>query len=141
MRDDSLMAAALEVRRQVMGDGFVDKVLGEGTSGTAIFQEYVTLNAWSLWTRDVLARRERSIITLGMTAASGCMDAFERHAAGARRTGLLSDAELDEVVLHILAYCGAPIGVAAHDSLRTVRRQAAEASNAAPHTRSAHDND
>ena len=68
--DDSLYAAGLEVRRQVLGDDYVDRALAAVTPLTAPFQEFITRSAWgSVWTRDTLDRRTRSCITLALLTA------------------------------------------------------------------------
>ena len=56
--------------------------------------------------------RDRSLLVLAMTAALGRMDEFKLHAGTAPRTGV-TDAELDELLFQIAAYCGAPAGVSA----------------------------
>ena len=60
-----------------------------------------------------------------MTAALGRMEEFRLHAAAKDRTGV-TDAELDELLFQVAAYCGAPAGNAAKRALLAVRAEQAE---------------
>jgi 4-carboxymuconolactone decarboxylase len=43
----------VEVRRQVMGDAFVDRALGNATEFTQPLQDFVNEHAWgSVWSRE-----------------------------------------------------------------------------------------
>ena len=57
-----------------------------------------------------------------MTAALGRMEEFRLHAASTPQTGV-TDAEVDELLFQIAAYCGAPAGIAARRSLLAVRAE------------------
>lgn len=62
--DDKRFEAGIQVRREVMGDAFVDAALERnvGSDGEAL-QKHVTETVWgSVWTRDGLARRDRSLL-------------------------------------------------------------------------------
>jgi 4-carboxymuconolactone decarboxylase len=77
--------------------------------------------AWGVWAREgALSTRDRSLLVLAMTAALGRMDEFSLHATASPRAGV-SDAELDELLFQIAAYCGAPAAVSARRALRAVR--------------------
>ena len=55
----------LEMRRQVMGDEFVDRALGNATDFTQPLQDFVNEHAWgAVWNRDGLPLKTRSLITL-----------------------------------------------------------------------------
>ena len=62
-----------QVRRQVMGDAFVDRALGNASEFTQPLQDFVNEHAWGgVWTRGVLERKTRSLITLSaLTVAVG----------------------------------------------------------------------
>ena len=75
------------------------------------FQELVTEYCWGVcWGSDVLSKKERSILNLGMLAALGRMHEFELHFKGAVRNGLTAE-QLKEVLTQIAVYCGIPAGV------------------------------
>ena len=118
--DDDLYAAGLEVRRQVLGDDYVDRALTAVTSLTAPFQDYITRAAWgSVWTRDKLDRRTRSCITLALLTALRCEDELALHVRAARRNGLTPE-EITEVLLHTAVYAGIPAANAAMAVARTL---------------------
>jgi 4-carboxymuconolactone decarboxylase len=50
------------------------------------------------------------------------MDEFRLHVSARSRTGV-TDAEVDELLFQIAAYCGAPAGVAARRALLDVRAE------------------
>lgn len=116
------LAAAMAERRAVLSDEYVERSLADHSPGAAEWQEYVTRLAWGTWARGILPRRERSILVLAVTAALGRMEEFRLHLTGARRNGI-SDEEIDEVVMQIAAYAGAPAGVAARRSVTAFRRE------------------
>jgi 4-carboxymuconolactone decarboxylase len=105
---DELHDAGMEVRRAVLGDAHVDRAIESTTDFTAPFQELITNTAWgSVWTRDGLARRERSMITLAVLAALHCDDELALHVRAALRNGVTAE-EIREVLLHTSVYAGVP---------------------------------
>jgi 3-oxoadipate enol-lactonase/4-carboxymuconolactone decarboxylase len=98
----------LRVRREVLGDDYVDAALERTTGFTADFQDLITRYAWGeIWTRPGLDRRTRSAITLTALVAQGRLEELELHVAAALRNGLGAD-EIKEVLLHSAIYCGVP---------------------------------
>jgi 4-carboxymuconolactone decarboxylase len=105
---DDLHDAGMEVRRAVLGDAHVDRAIANTTDFSAPFQEFITEMAWgSVWTRDGLARRERSMITLAVLCTLRAEDELELHVRAALRNGLTAD-EIREVLLHTSVYAGVP---------------------------------
>jgi len=115
---------ARAMRRAVLGDAYVDSQTADTDPVLAEFQDYLTASAWGVWTRGVLSTRDRSLLVLAMTAALGRMDEFRLH-AGARSRAGVSDAELDELLFQIAAYCGGPAGLSAKRALQEVRAEPA----------------
>jgi 4-carboxymuconolactone decarboxylase len=116
---------ALALRRAMLGDEYVDSQKAEDNPTLAEFQEFITSTAWGVWTRGgPLSTRDRALIVLAMTAALGRMEEFRLHTSSRSRTGV-TDAELDELLFQIAAYCGAPAGISAKRVVVSVR--AAEA--------------
>lgn len=112
--------AGLAVRREVMGDEFVDKAFDAVTDFTQPLQEFVTANCWgSTWTRDALPRKTRSLVTIAMLAALKASTELKGHVRGALRNGC-SVEEIQEVLLHAAVYCGAPASVEAFRSAKEV---------------------
>lgn len=118
MTDDARDAGAA-VRREVLGDGHVDRSLANTTPFTADFQDFVVRCAWGeIWTRPGLDRRTRSVVTLTALVAQGHWEELELHLRGARRNGL-GDSEIAEVLLQCAVYCGVP---AANHAFAIARR-------------------
>jgi 4-carboxymuconolactone decarboxylase len=126
--DSYALEAARAKRRAVLGDEYVDAQTGASGGDDpgptmAELQDFITSTAWGPWTRvGALSTRDRSLLVLAMTAALGRMDEFRLHAGARSRTGV-TDAELDELLFQIAAYCGAPAGVAAKRAVLDVRSQ------------------
>ena len=106
--DDERRAAGMRTRREVLGDAWVDRAVANTTPFTADFQDFITRVAWGdLWQRPGLARRERSMLTLAITAALRHWDEFALHVRAAVRNGL-TEAEVAEVLQHAAVYAGVP---------------------------------
>jgi 4-carboxymuconolactone decarboxylase len=108
----------LKIRREVLGDEYVDQAMKNLWKYSADFQELVTEVVWGgVWSRSGLTRRERSLITLGIIAALNRPE-LELHTRGALRNGC-SVKEIKEVFMHVGVYCGAPAGL---ECFRAARR-------------------
>lgn len=105
---DPLHDAGMAVRREVLGDEYVDAAAERTTELTAAFQDIITRFAWgSVWTRDGLDRRMRSAITLAVLTAIGQEQELALHVRAARTNGL-TDQEIGEILLHTAVYAGVP---------------------------------
>ncbi|WNM31886.1 carboxymuconolactone decarboxylase family protein [Streptomyces sp. Li-HN-5-11] len=119
MYDGEWRRAAGAARAEVLGDDGTR--LPPGDPVPAEFQDYLVSVAWGAWARGgPLSHRDRSLLVLAMTAALGRMDEFRLHLGAAPRAGV-SDAEVDELLFQIAAYCGAPAGNSARAAVREVR--------------------
>lgn len=108
----------LKVRREVMGDAYVDKALNAATEFTKPLQELVTANAWGeVWVRDGLSKQTRSLITIATLAALKASTELKGHVRGALRNGCTVE-EIQEVLLHSAVYCGMPSGIEAFRSAK-----------------------
>ncbi len=100
--------AGMKVRREVLGDAHVDRATSAATDVTRDFQELITRYAWGgIWTRDGLARRERSIVVLTALVAGRHFEELELHLRAALANGLTRE-EIVEVLLQTAVYCGVP---------------------------------
>ena len=121
MDETEALRSAYAKRRSVLGDEYVDAATSDQDSAAAEFQDYLTSTAWGVWAREgALSTRDRSLLVLAITAAQGRMEEFRLHAGAAPRAGV-SDAEVDELLFHIVGYCGAPAGVSARRVVRELR--------------------
>jgi len=119
------LRAARAMRRAMLGDAYVDRVTADPDPVAAEFQDYLTSMAWGVWTRGgALTTRDRSLLVMAMTAALGRMEEFRLHAGSTAQTGV-TDAEIDELLFQIAAYCGAPAGVSARREIQAMRAERA----------------
>ena len=108
----------LEVRREVLGDEYVDKALNDVDDFNRPMQDLVTEYCWgTIWTRDGLPRKIRSLLNLGMLTALNRPHEIRAHVVGALNNGC-TRAEIMETFLQAAIYCGVPAGI---DSFRTAR--------------------
>lgn len=113
----------LRMRKQVMGDAFVEKAFAGVDSFTAPLQEFVTRNAWgTVWCRDGLDLKTRSLMTLSMLTALGRAHEIKGHVRGAVNNGV-SAKEIQEVLLHASVYCGMPLAIDAFRSAHEVLKE------------------
>jgi 4-carboxymuconolactone decarboxylase len=118
---DQQFEDGLRMRKQVMGEAFVEKAFSNVNEFTGPLQEFVTRQAWgTVWQRDGLDLKTRSLITLSMLTALGRAQELRGHVRGAINNGA-SMKEIQEVLLHASVYCGMPLAVdafrAAHEVL------------------------
>ena len=110
----------MKIRREVLGDEYVDRALATVDEFTREFQQMVTEHAWgAIWSRPGLAKKQRSLINLAMLAALNRPEEFELHFRGALNNGCTLE-ELKETLLQIAVYCGMPAGVSAFRIARKV---------------------
>lgn len=105
---DARYDQGLAVRREVLGDRYVEQAAARTTDLTRDFQTLVTEFAWgTIWARPGLDRRSRSMITLTALIARGRDEELALHIRAALRNGLSRD-EIKEVLLQTAVYCGVP---------------------------------
>jgi 4-carboxymuconolactone decarboxylase len=61
-----------------------------------------------VWTREELSIRERRLITIGIAASQGQSDLLRLQFEAAKANGELTQAQIDEIVVHIAYYAGWP---------------------------------
>lgn len=98
----------MKVRRAVLGDAHVDRAEASRSDFDAPFQSLITESAWgTVWASDRISRRERSMLTLALLAATGNFDEIPMHIRATARTGATSD-DVMEAFLHVAIYAGVP---------------------------------
>ena len=121
--DETLRKEGEAVRRRVLGDDYVDRATAGADAFSAPLQDLLNEYCWGLgWTDDGLDLKQRSLLNLGMLAASNRMHEFGIHFRGAMRSGL-SGRELQAALLQIAIYCGVPAGVEACRVARAIRAE------------------
>lgn len=123
--DEALRKKGEGVRRHVLGDDYVDRAMAAADAFSKPLQDMLNEYCWGMaWTDDSLDLRQRSLLNLGMLAASNRMHEFGLHFRGAVRNGL-TDKELQAALVQIAVYCGVPAGVEAFRVVRAVRAEMA----------------
>ncbi|KZZ48594.1 4-carboxymuconolactone decarboxylase [Thalassolituus sp. HI0120] len=108
----------LQVRCEVMGEAFVNKAMDNTSAYMEPVQQWINEHAWgSVWQREGLDRKTRSLVTVGMLAALKASTEIKGHIQGALNNGATPE-EIREVLLHSAVYCGAP---AAQEALRAAK--------------------
>ncbi len=103
----------MAVRREVLGDEYVDRAIEASTAFNKPLQDLVTENCWGeIWTRDVIPKKVRSLITIATLAALKAPIELKAHVRGALRNGCTEE-EIQEVLLQSTVYCGVPAGIEA----------------------------
>ena len=121
MTESQLFERGLDKRREVLGERVRRRKPERERRFMMAFQRAVTELAWGwAWSRPGLDAKTRSMINLAMLTALGRFDELGIYVKGALRTGVTVE-EIQEVLLHAIAYCGTPAGrqafLAAHRTL------------------------
>jgi len=120
MADETLYNNGMKVRRQVLGDTYVDNATANIDDFNREFQRIVTQYCWGeVWTRQVLTNKQRSLNNLGIIAALNRAAEFEMHVRGALRNGCTPD-EIRDTLIQVAIYAGIPAGVEAFRIARKV---------------------
>jgi len=98
----------LKIRKEVLGEDYVDNALAKTDSFNQDFQEMLTEYCWGgSWGRGVLSKQQRSLNNLCMLSALNRPAEFKLHFRGALKNGCSLD-------------CGMPAGVEAFRLAREV---------------------
>ena len=83
-----LFEKGLKVRKEVLGEDYVERSLKNANGFTMALQEFVTEVAWGrAWAESSLTRKQQSLNNLCMLAALNRAPEFELHFRGALRNG------------------------------------------------------
>ncbi len=116
-------SSGLKIRKEVLGEAYVEKALKNVDDFDRPMQDLVTEYCWgTIWARDGLPRKTRSLINLAMLTALNRPHEVKAHVVGALNNGC-TKAEIMETFLQAAIYCGVPAGI---DSFRTAREVFAE---------------
>ena len=98
----------MTTRRAVLGDAHVDRAEAAKTELDAPFQRLITEAAWgTVWASDKISRRERSMLTLALLAATGNFEEIPMHIRAPANTGA-SKSDVIEAFQHVAIYAGVP---------------------------------
>ncbi len=113
----------MATRRAVLGDAHVDRAENAKTPFDAPFEEMITEGAWgTLWSDDTISRRERSMLTLALLAATGNFEEIPMHVRATANTGATPE-DVVQAFLHVAVYAGVP---KANHAIKLAKRTFAE---------------
>ncbi len=101
-------AAGMQTRRAVLGDAHVDRAEAAKTAFDEPFQRLITEAAWgTVWADGTIDRRERSMLTLALLAATGNFEEIPMHIRATANTGATRE-DVMQAFLHVAIYAGVP---------------------------------
>jgi 4-carboxymuconolactone decarboxylase len=105
---DDRFDRGMQTRRSVLGDAHVDRAEAAKTPFDLPFQTLITEGAWgTVWADDTISRRERSMLTLALLAATGNFEEIPMHIRATANTGA-SKQDVIQAFLHVAIYAGVP---------------------------------
>jgi len=116
--DKAKFEKGLKIRREVLGNEYVDRAISRADEFSRPLQELVTEYCWgTVWARPELPRNIRSLINVAMLTALNRPHELKIHIQGALNNGCTKE-EIREVLLQTAIYCGVPAAV---DSFRVMK--------------------
>jgi 4-carboxymuconolactone decarboxylase len=113
----------MQTRRQVLGDAHVNRAEANKVAFDAPFQTMITEGAWgTLWSDDTITRRERSMLTLALLAATGNFEEIPMHIRATQNTGA-APKDVLQTFMHVAVYAGVP---AANHAIKLAKQTYAE---------------
>jgi 3-oxoadipate enol-lactonase/4-carboxymuconolactone decarboxylase len=98
----------MRIRKQVLGDGYVERAVSDSTDFSREFQSLITRYAWgTIWARPGLDHRTRRMLVLAMTSAQGRWEEFRLHLRASLAHGMEA-CDIKEVLLQTAIYAGVP---------------------------------
>lgn len=98
----------MTTRRAVLGETHVDRAEAAKTNFDLPFQTLITEGAWgTVWADDSISRRDRSMLTLALLAATGNFEEIAMHIRATENTGATKD-DVMQAFLHVAIYAGVP---------------------------------
>lgn len=118
--NDELFETGLAIRREVLGDEYVDASMAGADDFNRDFLRFMTEYCWGgAWGRTALSRRDRSLLNLVMLGALGRSEEFKTHVRGALTNGCTRE-EIKDALIQLTVYAGVPAGVEAFRNARAV---------------------
>ena len=111
MAESELYQKGAEMRRQLLGDDYVQRINTNvyGDPHTRKFIDLATESVFgAIWSRPGIDLKTRTLVTVVSDVSTGRHEELAIHLRMALRQGWKED-ELDEVILHLLGYVGAPL--------------------------------
>ncbi|MFP7673481.1 4-carboxymuconolactone decarboxylase [Marivita sp. S0852] len=117
----------MATRRSVLGDAHVDRAEANKSAFDAPFQTLITESAWgTVWSDDTISKRDRSLLTLALLAATGNFEEIPMHIRATANTGATPQDVL-QAFMHVAIYAGVP---KANHAIRLAKQTYAEMEDA-----------
>lgn len=111
MDTSELYARGLRRRKKMFGEADVEKRMTAAGEFGAPLQNIINAYVYGdIWERQGLPNDIRSLVMLGITAASNRPAEFRVHAKGALANGC-TRAQVQDVLLLVAMYCGVPAAI------------------------------
>jgi 4-carboxymuconolactone decarboxylase len=111
MDTGEMYARGLRRRKEMFGEAEVEKRMAASGEFGAPLQKIINAYVYGdVWERDGLANDIRSLVMLGITAASNRPAEFRIHAKGALANGCTKQ-QVQDVLLLVAMYCGVPAAI------------------------------
>ena len=121
--EKALYEKGLAIRKEVLGEEYVNRALAKMNAFNQPLQELVTEYCWGkVWGRPGLDRKQRSLLNLAMIGVLNRPHELRAHVRGAITNGVTPE-EISEVLLQVGIYAGVPAAV---DSFRIAGEVLAE---------------
>lgn len=118
-----LFQKGLVVRKEVLGNEYVERSLKSADEFSMAMQEFATEAAWgAIWTRPGLPRHFRSLLNIALLTVLNRPHELKLHIRSSFNNGVTKE-QIKEVLLQVAAYAGVPAGV---DGFRLAREAFAE---------------
>src|ERR671939_1801009 len=125
MAESELYRKGKELRRQLLGEAYVERV-NQSTYNDPLMRQFIDVATetvfGALWARPGLDLKTRALVCVVSDAATGREPELAIHLRMARRQGWTEE-ELTEVLLHLSGYVGVPL---VREAMLTARRVFAE---------------
>jgi 4-carboxymuconolactone decarboxylase len=111
--------------REMLGEAFLGGMLSAAKSGGfAADAATIALESafGAVWSRPGLARKERSLVTIGILVGMGKPNELKNHVRAALNNGL-TVTELQEALIQAIPYCGFPCVAEALEATVAVLRE------------------
>jgi len=111
MSKSALFEKGLQIRKDVVGEEYVQRAFDKAGAFGRDFQDLVTEYCWGAsWGREALSRRDRSLLNIAILGTLGRNAELALHLRGALRNGVTPD-EIRDALIQLTIYAGVPAGV------------------------------
>ena len=131
MDTSELYARGLRRRKKMFGEADVEKRMAAAGEFGAPLQNIINAYVYGdIWERSGLPDDVRSLVMLGITAASNKPAEFRVHAKGALANGC-TKAQVQDVLLLVAMYCGVPAAIETNRIAAEIFGEASDAASGA----------